>query len=93
MAHYKMTLEQERELFKKVIPDVLPEDLNECMKIFEKIFYNCYGFPMIMMNYNTSFNYWDVGFRNPTNITNPDIKGKDPKDAVHKFLNFLKYQL
>lgn len=75
---------------KPMLPEVYPDDLNECLKIFERIRYESSGFPMVFLYYNYSFRYWSVVFRNPINFNNPEIKEKTPIEAVYKMLDFLK---
>lgn len=67
-----------------------PETLEESLKIFETIRYKSYGFDMVFLDYNYTFNYWGVVFRNPVNFKNPDIKEDTPLKAVHKMLDFLR---
>jgi hypothetical protein len=74
----------------KIIPDVYPTDLGECLQIFERIKYESYGFPMVFLDYNYAFKCWGVVFRNPVNFSNPDIKEKTPLEACYKMLDFLK---
>lgn len=67
-----------------------PETLEESLKIFETISYKANGFPIVFLDYNYRFNYWQVVFRNPVNFKNPDIKEDTPLKAVHKMLDFLR---
>ena len=76
-----------------LLPTVYPTDLNECLKIFEKIRYKSYGFGMVFLDYNYSFGYWSMAFRNPANFDNPNIKAKSPIEAAHAMLDFLKARL
>lgn len=84
-----MTKEEEFKGFKEVISKPYPQDLNECLQVFENINYKSYGFPLIFISYNFTWKYWDVTFRNPSNFSNPNIQGKTPIDAVHKMFDFL----
>jgi hypothetical protein len=72
------------------IPEVYPETLEESLKIFEKIKYNSYGFPLVFLDYDYTFKSWSVVFRNPANFKNPDIKAKTPLEAVHQMFDYLK---
>ncbi len=74
----------------KTFPETNPDNLNDCLKIFEEIKYESYGFPVIFLDYDYSFRHWSVSFRNPVNFSNPDIKEDDPLIACHKMLDFLR---
>jgi hypothetical protein len=73
-----------------IIPEVYPDNLEECLKIFEGIKYKSYGFPIVWLHYDYSFKHWSVFFRNPANFDNPDIQEDTPLKAVHKMFDFLK---
>ena len=73
-----------------VLPTVYPHDLQECLQIFENIRYKSYGFGLVFLDYNYTFKYWSMSFRNPVNFSDPSIEAKTPIEAVHKMLDFLK---
>lgn len=74
-----------------VIPEVYPTTTDECLKIFEKIRYESYGFPVLFVDYDYSVTKkWSVAFRNPANFSNPDIREDTPLKACHKMFDFLK---
>lgn len=73
-----------------IIPDKYPKDLNECLKILENIKYEAYGCPIVFLDYNYTFKYWSVVFRNPVKLKAPEIKESTPEKAVHKMLDYLK---
>jgi len=77
----------------EILPTVYPTDLNECLKIFEKIRYKSYGFGVIFLYYNYSFKHWTMAFRNPANFDNPNIKAESPIEAAHAMFDFLKSRL
>lgn len=72
------------------IPEVYPEDLDECLMLFEKFTYKSHGFPVIWLLYNFHFKYWTMVFRNPVNFKDPGIKAETPKEACYAMLDFLK---
>ncbi len=74
----------------KVIPDVYPTDLDECLKILPKIKYRSFGFPLVFLCYDYTFAGWSIVFRNPVDFNNPDIKAKEPLEACHKMFDFIK---
>lgn len=90
MSAYSLTPETEAEGFKKMIPEVYPPTVEECMVLLARLKYKSYGFPMVMHYYNCMTRSWDVTFRNPAYFSNPDIKGTSPIDACHKMFDFLK---
>ena len=77
----------------ELLPTVYPTNLNECLKIFEKIRYKSYGFGIVFLTYNYSLGYWSIAFRNPSNFDNPNIKAESPIEAVYAMLDFLKTRL
>ena len=81
--------EAKHELY-NLLPDVYPDDLQECLQIFEKIRYKSYGFPIVWLDYNYTFKHWSMAFRNAANFSNPNIKAKTPIEAAHQMLDFLK---
>lgn len=92
MANYNLTKKEESNGFYTLLPDVYPDDLQECLQIFEDIRYKSYGFPMVFLDYQYTFKFWSMSFRNSANFSDPDIKARTPLDAVHKMLDFLKKQ-
>jgi hypothetical protein len=90
MAEYKLNKKEESNGFYTLLPTVYPTDLQESLQIFENIRYKSYGFGMVFLDYNYTFKYWSVAFRNAANFTNPDIKAETPIEAVHQMLDFLK---
>jgi len=74
-----------------LIPKPYPTTLEECLKIFETIKYESYGFPVFFLYYNYSvpIKGWSVGFRNAKNFNQPDICEKNPVDACYKMFDFL----
>lgn len=92
MTEYKLTKEEESNGFYTLLPTVYPDDLQECLQIFEKLRYKSYGFPMVWLDYNYTFKCWSMAFRNAANFKNPDIKAKTPIEAVHQMFDFLKEQ-
>ena len=75
---------------KRLLPEKNPTDLQESLQIFESIKYRSSGAPMVFLDYQYSFKYWSMSFRNPVSFSDPNIKGKTPIDAVHKMLDFLR---
>lgn len=75
-----------------LLPDVYPDDLQECLQIFETLSYKSYGFPIVWIDYNYTSKCWSMTFRNPVNFSNPNIRSKTPIDAVHQMFDFLKEQ-
>lgn len=73
-----------------MIPENNPRTLEESLNIFENIRYKSYGFGIVFLDYNYTFNYWSMSFRNPVNFKNPEIKEDTPLKAVHKMLDFLR---
>lgn len=74
-----------------MIPKPYPLTLEECLKIFETVKYESYGFPIFFLYYNYSPGIigWSVGFRNAKNFQQPDICEKDPTMACWKMFDFL----
>ena len=75
---------------KDLFPESYPTDLNECLKFFEGITYESYGFGIVWLCYNYSLRYWSMDFRNPANFKNPEIKAESPIEACYQMLDFLK---
>lgn len=92
MADYKLEQKEESNGFYTLLPDVYPDDLQECLQIFEKLRYKSYGFPMVFLDYQYHFKFWSMSFRNPANFSDPNIKARTPIEAVHQMMDFLKKQ-
>lgn len=90
MGNFSLEKKKEFKGFQETIPEVYPDDLQECLKVFEKISYQSFGFGMVFLDYNYTFRHWSVAFRNTANFTNPDIKAQTPIEAVHAMFDFLK---
>jgi hypothetical protein len=71
-----------------------PKTLELCLKLFEKIHYNSWGFPVmfLMYDYNVT-RKWSVSFENPANFENPKTDDDDPLKACHKMFEFLYQKL
>ena len=86
--YYKANLELIKQL------ENPPKTLEECLKIFEKINYNSYGFPMFFLDYDYEIKkMWSVAFRNPANFDNPDTSDLDPLVSCHKMFKFLRERI
>ena len=74
-----------------MIPEPYPTTLEECLKIFETVKYESYGFPVFFLYYNycSPIEGWSVGFRNAKDFKQPDIGEKEPINACHKMFDFL----
>lgn len=79
-----------KEQFIEFINKDYPNDLNECLMVFENIKYKTFGFPMFYLDYDYSDKTWGVAFRNPKDFANPEINEKTPIEAVHKMFDFLR---
>lgn len=90
MINSHLSKEEELQGFKSLLPEKNPDDLQECLQLFEDIKYKNYGLPMFFLDYNYARKCWSVAFRNPGNFINPDIGEKTPLEALHKMLDFLR---
>ena len=53
--------------------------------------YESYGFPYVFLDYNKSFNYWSITWRNPVKFSNEkQCIGNTPNEACKNALKFIK---
>lgn len=53
--------------------------------------YDAHGFPYVFLDYNQSFGYWSITWRNPVKFSNlKQARGKTPNVVCKKALKFIK---
>lgn len=67
------------------------DDLEKCLKQFEKIDYESYGNNVMFLFYDYTFEKYEILFRNPSKINNNDIGSRDesPLKACHKTIDYI----
>lgn len=79
---------------KIILPEVSPSTLEGCLKIFEKIKYQSYGFPAFFLDFDYKVTkQWSCAFRNPVTFDNPNTSSDEPLEACHKMLDFMRSRL
>jgi len=52
--------------------------------------YDSAGFPYVFLDYNSTFNYWAITWRNPIDFTNDkQNNGATPNEACKRALDFI----
>ena len=85
-------LKDKKPVLYEALKDGYP-DLEGSLLILAGGKYKSYGFPIVFLDYNYTFGWWSVSFRNPANFSNPEIKAQTPTLAVHEMLDFLLTRL
>ena len=69
----------------------VPTSIEEFSKLFEKIYYESWGFPVLLITFDYSVTKkWSVGFRNPATFENPDTDSEELIESFRKMFDFIK---
>ncbi|WP_394749552.1 hypothetical protein [Spongiimicrobium salis] len=90
MKNWKLTKEQEYKGFKEIIPEVYPDNIEDCLNILKNIKYKSFGFGMMYLYYRYDNGCWSVIFRNARNFENEISEEKEALKSLHKAFDFLK---